>query len=343
MDLVILMLLASLHLAKAINSTDYLQYYEYDKDLPLNATMDRISENPRYVVYKVYYTSINNERVPALLIIPKKNKAPHPCIIFLHGYGGRKEDILPAADLIAEAGYAVLSIDAPLHGERSVPGKELYSPIIEESFRGFIQAVVDLRRAIDFLESIEEIDHTRIGYAGGSMGGIIGAIFIGVEPRVKAAVLAVAGGSMSLMIARSKHPSVIRIREKLPEMGISYEELQKMLDPIDPLNFIHLFSPRPLQLHLAKYDEIVPTEAQAQLAKRAREPKEIYWYNTGHNLPLDLVLARALDFFDNHLKGEKHLVSREAKLLIFKALPFIGLVVLMILLTLIMKYLIGRQ
>jgi dipeptidyl aminopeptidase/acylaminoacyl peptidase len=63
-----------------------------------------------------------------------------------------------------------------------------------------------MRRGLDFLETLDFIDRERIGYAGGSMGGIIGAIFIGVEPRVKAAVLAVGGGNMSLMVRESEHP-----------------------------------------------------------------------------------------------------------------------------------------
>jgi len=49
--------------------------------------------------------------------------------------------------------------------------------------------------ADDYLETKPEIDKERIGYAGGSMGGILGVIFIGVEPRIKAAALIVAGGT----------------------------------------------------------------------------------------------------------------------------------------------------
>ncbi|MEM1606528.1 MAG: alpha/beta fold hydrolase [Candidatus Bathyarchaeia archaeon] len=282
---------------------DLRKYYNYDKTMPLRASEEIIREEEGYKVIKVYFDSINGERVPALLSLPKSD-GKVPCVIFLHGYGGSKEDILQVAGLVAREGYALIAIDAAYHGERKVPGKELYSPNITESMRGIIQTIIDLRRAVDYLETRPEIDAERIGYVGGSMGGILGAIFIGVEPRIKAAALIVAGGNMSLMIKESQHYTMPAIREYLRKEGISYEELQKILDPIDPINFIKHFSPRPLVFHLGRFDRIVPAEAGRQLYEAAGEPKQVYWYDAGHSLPLDLVAVRILDFMDRNLLGK---------------------------------------
>ena len=308
-------------------SNEYLKFYDYDRNQPLNPELSKLRETDFYIAYKVYYDSANSQRVPALLVIPKTGKPPYPCIIFLHGYGGRKEDVLALAEMACKEGYALFSIDAPYHGERSVEGVSLYSTDIERTKRGFIQTVIDLRRGLDFLETRADIDKDEIGYAGGSMGGIIGAIFIGVEPRIKAAVLVVPGGNMSLMIRESEHPAIPPIREYLKRIGMSYDELQKTLDPIDPLNFIWRFAPRPVQFHIGKYDRIVPAEAGRQLYEKAREPKEVYWYDTGHDVPLELVTARALDFFDKYLKGKSIVIPREFTLKLFKMLPFMLLVV----------------
>jgi len=296
--------LLAVPLASAQEGDELLRYYEYDRSLPLNPEIKKVDEREHFVVYKVYYDSVNGVRVPALLAVPKVGRPPYPCIIFLHGYGGRKEDALGVAAIAAPLGYAVFAIDAVYHGERSVPGKQLYSPDLEESRRGFIQTVLDLRRGVDLLETLDFIDAGRIGYAGGSMGGILGAIFIGVEPRVRAAVLAVGGGNMTLMIRESEHPAVPPIRERIEREGIRWEEVEEFLKPVEPLNFIWRFSPRPLQLHCGKYDRIVPAEAQRQLAERAGEPKEVYWYEAGHSLPLEQVVLRAIAFFERHLKGE---------------------------------------
>jgi len=295
-----------------MESYDFL--YKYDRYMPLNSEVNLLNEEKHYIVYKVYYNSVNSVRVPSLFIVPKAHEEKYPCLIFLHGYGGRKEDALKLADIVAKEGYAILSIDAPYHGERKVSGKVLYSPNLEETKRNFIQTVIDLRRGVDFLETRSEVDKTRLGYVGGSMGGILGAIFIGIEERIKVAVLVVAGGNLPLMIEKSQHPAVPPIRRRIKELGLTYEDVRRIVDPVDPLNFIYHFSPKPLQFHLGIKDRIVPAEAGKLLVERAGEPKEVYWYDTGHNVPLDIVVARSLDFFDRYLKNERPLLPREFKL-----------------------------
>ncbi|MCX8183865.1 MAG: alpha/beta fold hydrolase [Crenarchaeota archaeon] len=281
---------------------DLSRFYAYDKSIPLNPVEELIRDERVCKIFKVYFNSVNSERVPALISIPS-GRGKHPCVVFLHGYGGSKEDMLSFASLVAAEGYAVIAIDAEFHGERREKGKALYSPNLEESRNGIIQTIIDLRRAVDYLETKEEIDVERIGYVGGSMGGILGAIFIGVEPRIKAAALLVAGGNMSLMIMRSQHPAIPAIRRYMEEQGMTYKELQEKLNLVDPLNFIGKFAPRPVVFHLGKYDRIVPAEAGEQLYKAAGEPKQVYWYDSGHDLPLELVASRILDFMDRELKG----------------------------------------
>jgi dienelactone hydrolase len=56
-----------------------------------------------------------------------------------------------------------------------------------------IQQSRDLRRAVDYLETRNDIDHDRLAYHGFSFGARLGSIFTALEPRFKASVL-VAGG-----------------------------------------------------------------------------------------------------------------------------------------------------
>ncbi|MEM2447593.1 MAG: acetylxylan esterase [Candidatus Bathyarchaeia archaeon] len=331
-SIVIFYLLLLYSIPGALCPDNYSSLYSYDKDMPLNAVEALLTEGDKYLIYKVYFDSVNGERVPALLILPKVEEKV-PCIVFLHGYGGKKEDILPLTNLAASEGYALIAIDAEYHGERKEEGKALYSIDIEDSVRGILQTVIDLRRTIDYVETRPEIDSSRIGYVGGSMGGILGAIFIGVEPRIKAAALLVAGGNMSLMIRESQHPAIQPIREYLQLNNISYEELQETLNPIDPINFIGSFSPRPVVFHLGKYDRIVPAEAGEQLYKHAGEPKTVYWYDSGHDLPLELVIARILDFMDMELKDRRlaFYEMREFKYWLSRyALPLVTVIVVIL-------------
>lgn len=57
--------------------------------------------------------------VPFLFIAPAAapSAGAYPVLIYQHGITSQKEDILTAARAICAAGYAILAIDAPLHGE----------------------------------------------------------------------------------------------------------------------------------------------------------------------------------------------------------------------------------
>lgn len=288
----------------------YLSLYEYDRGAPLDADSRLEGEGGNFRVYKVYYSGHSGTRVPSLLVIPKSGTPPYPCIVFLHGYGGSKEDVLAIAPAAAGKGFAIFSVDAPYHGERAEAG-DVYGPDLSFSKENFIRAVVDLRRGVDYLESRSDIDGSRIGYAGGSMGGIIGALFASIDERIKATVIVVGGGNLPLMAELSAHPAIASIREKVRNMGLDFRHLKGMMDPVDPINFIHLHARRPIQFHCGRFDDVVPAITQRQLVEKAGEPKEVYWYDAGHDLPLDIVLERALKFFEKHLGRWTHFPERK--------------------------------
>jgi dienelactone hydrolase len=95
------------------------------------------------------------------------------------------------------SGFAVLSLDAQYHGER-VANNDFESPtgLLDKgwfvSVRDMmIQTTIEYRRAIDYLESRSEIDTSKIGIVGYSMGGIMIFHLSAVDPRVKVSVAAV--------------------------------------------------------------------------------------------------------------------------------------------------------
>jgi dienelactone hydrolase len=58
--------------------------------------------------------------------------------------------------------------------------------------------IKDLQRAVDVLRSRPNVDADRIAYVGFSWGGATGALFVGIERRLKAAALVVGhGGQVS--------------------------------------------------------------------------------------------------------------------------------------------------
>lgn len=83
-----------------------------------------------------------------------------PAIIVSHGWGSNRSRVLRYADRLAEEGYAVLVYDVTSHGESE--GVKAPSALL---FRD------DLKAAVQYLRSREDIDADHIGVLGHSLGG----------------------------------------------------------------------------------------------------------------------------------------------------------------------------
>ena len=114
-----------------------------------------------------------------------------PAIILCHGFAGIKELLLPEyAERFAAAGFIALTFDyrgfGGSEGERGrlVPAEQ----------------VVDIRNAITFMETLEEVDSKRIGLWGSSFGGANIISTAAVDSRVQCLVAQLTFGSGERMI-----------------------------------------------------------------------------------------------------------------------------------------------
>ena len=264
-------------------------YYNYDHELPLDDSTLFISDSNGYKLFSTEFSSTRNQRVTGLLSIPE-GTYPLPAIILLHGSGDRKTvDYIEAGHrFLLDAGYAVLRIDIANHGDREVKD---YDFSLTDGYRYWTrdiiaQTVFDLRRSVDFLETRNEIDASRISFYGISLGGIIGTIFSGVDPRVKAPVIALAGGNLNLMFG----------------LDAFNEETREFFSIIDPINYVEEIAPRPLLMINAENDEVIAPVTSKLLFKKARDPKNIIWYPSRHrDLPVDKAYADGISWFQKHL------------------------------------------
>ena len=96
-------------------------------------------------------------------------------------------------DFLAKSGRAVIF---PIYKGTYERGGDLHSDYPEETaaYKDYvIMWAKDLARSIDYLETRQDLDASRLAYYGLSWGGGLGAILPAVEPRIKANVLYVAG------------------------------------------------------------------------------------------------------------------------------------------------------
>lgn len=158
------------------------------------------------------------ESVPGIVWLPESATGPRPTVILGHGGAVHKrapEVLGLARRLVRHQGYAAVAVDAPEHGDR-ITDKEAararrrsLQARIEQGAGSGASAVPDatrtpafakglanhageLRSLVDDLLSTGFSDE-RLGYWGMSMGTGIGLRFVASEPRIRAAVLGLAG------------------------------------------------------------------------------------------------------------------------------------------------------
>ncbi len=214
--------------------------------------------------------------------------AAPPLVILQHGLGGSKESpyLECAARWVAE-GFAVASIDLPLHGARSSPklsarlvaglerigrDQELdpeAAALVEEFAR---QSTSDLMRTIDALASIDEIDAERIGFVGFSLGAMVGTYLLAHDTRPGIAVFALAGGGHG--------PA-----------------------DLDPARYLARAGGRPMLFVSAKGDERISNESARALFEAAVGPKEFIEVAGPHGSLPGEALAKIQSFLKRGFGG----------------------------------------
>jgi dienelactone hydrolase len=143
------------------------------------------------------FRSVLGGRVPSYLVEPRGD-GPFPAVVFLHGRLGNRSQFLGEARHLRAHGIASLLLDAPWarpHGRRILTGR--VSDVLT-----LRQAALDERRALDLLATRPEIDPRRLGVMGFSLGAVASAAVVGVDHRLRCAVLASAGARLAPLLQR---------------------------------------------------------------------------------------------------------------------------------------------
>jgi cephalosporin-C deacetylase-like acetyl esterase len=286
-------------------SLDAIQLFCYDRNLPIDARMEPYRSNAQYRAWTVSYYSANDQRVPAILVEPATRPAGKmPCILLMHGLGMNKLGLQMMWATFVQKGYALLAIDAQYHGDRKPKETlDLFGLHPYATRDMLVQSIVDIRRGVDFLQTLPEIDPDRIGYVGFSMGGILGSVACGVDERFKAPVLCLAGGNFRLMVETSEIGPAKNARAAglKPDASVWYA-----MDAVDPVRWIPFVSPRPVLFVNGDHDVIVPVACAKALHAAAKGPKQIFWYQGDHVPPtfaFPKILSAITNWLDAHLKG----------------------------------------
>jgi cephalosporin-C deacetylase-like acetyl esterase len=225
-----------------------------------------------------------NNMVPLRIFIPQIGKGPFPVVLVLHYWGAT--DLRPERSLaseLARRGIASALMTLPYHLTRTPPGMRSGQLAIEPDVARLklttIQSVLDVRRSIDYLATRPELDVSRLGISGTSLGALVTALSFAVDSRIQYAAFLLGGADFANILWNSSR--VVLQRDALRRQGYTEEKLAKELTDIEPLTYLPQRKEGHTFIISAKFDTVVPKQATDELVAALPDPKVLY-LETGH-------------------------------------------------------------
>ncbi|KAK4274288.1 hypothetical protein QN277_017534 [Acacia crassicarpa] len=316
----------------------------YQDDNPPNAqvnldpSLKADSENSEHVLKEENLHLIIEEgeqgRLPLLIFSSKEDTHERkPAVVCLHSTGNCKEYLRPLLKAYASRGYIAISLDSRYHNERA-SSKNTYQDALVSAWKTgetmpFIYDTVwDLIKLADYLTQREDIDPSRIGITGLSLGGMHAwfAAFADTRYAVVAPLIGVQGFGWALDNDKW-HARVDSIRpmfeaacDDLGKRAFDKEVVQKVWDRIAPglaSKFdspysIPAIAPRPLLILNGAEDPRTPLEGlEVPISNAQRAYKESHCPDNfkmiaepgiGH-LATPYMIKEASVWFDRFLKA----------------------------------------
>ena len=149
--------------------------------VPLDAHESAPLAHPWCTVRRVYYQLWPGVYSSGLLFLPKQfSERPAPAMLCPHGHwenGNAHPEVQKRCLNLARLGYVTFSTTQN-HYEDPALGVSHQTLMVWNNIRG-----------LDYLESLPDVDRTRIGVAGASGGGLQTQMLTAVDERVKAATI----------------------------------------------------------------------------------------------------------------------------------------------------------
>jgi dienelactone hydrolase len=167
----------------------------------------------------------------------------------------------------------------------------------------FKYALRSLKLIIDWTEKNPgEFDQNKIGVMGISLGGILSAMILGQDSRVKAGYLVVAGGDLPSLFTYGENKYLTGYRNlNMQKENIrtysTYEQKLRNLISVDPLKLNIYRSSQDIFMVMAGKDKVVPFRNQELLWNALGRPPRYIYPNLGHTttaLTVPLVMRKIL-------------------------------------------------
>ena len=247
------------------------------RERPISATLVETTERDGYLLERLVLDLNGIELVPAYFSKPlDSGDAPLPTILYNHAHGGNymlgKDEFLvgrehlqnpPYAKALTQQGYAALCIDHWCFCERRGRTES-------ETFKSFLwhgqvmwgMMVYDSLRAIDYLTTRPDVDTSRLGTLGLSLGSTMAWWVAALDTRIKVCVdICCLTDFQALLASRGLDGHNV------------YYYVPSLLKHFTTSQINALIAPRP---HLGLAGEYDPLTPVAGLDRIDRELKQVY-------------------------------------------------------------------
>jgi formylglycine-generating enzyme required for sulfatase activity/tRNA A-37 threonylcarbamoyl transferase component Bud32/pimeloyl-ACP methyl ester carboxylesterase len=175
----------------------YRRMYEYDRR-PVEARVVETLDEGDWIRELVRMdAAYGTDSLLVYLYRPKRGRRPYPAVVYFPGSNAirdRRGNLqLGSINFVIKSGRAVLY---PVYKGTYQRSDSLFTDVQDTTnfYRDHvIMWAKDLRRGIDYLETLPDVTTERLAYYGVSWGGAMGGLMPAVEPRIKLSVLYVAG------------------------------------------------------------------------------------------------------------------------------------------------------
>jgi hypothetical protein len=289
---------------------------------PLSARILEETTHETHTLQKITFDTEPSESVPSFLLRPKGLNGKLPVVICPHQttQAGKKEPAgltgnpqLHTALQLVQRGFVTFTYDAICFGERHDPASGHYGdaiPFYRRHPRWSLlgKMVWDLSRAIDYLQTLEFVDSTRIGSMGHSHGGITTIFGMAFDERIKVGAsncgfdtFRIDGNTWRWSRATALLP-LLGFYISNPALNMDFyravPDSEVVKTPFDLHELLALIAPRPLFLSTSDEDFVFPNGGWSARRALARI-KPVYellgsgdrlsshFFSGGHNFPGD--------------------------------------------------------
>jgi dienelactone hydrolase len=257
---------------------------------PKSPAVETLSREDRgdYTLEKFQFDNAAGATVPGYLLLPKNRSAKAPAILYCHWHGGQynlgKDELFeskhtpqPPGPTLAKRGFAVLAIDAYCFGERNGAGpggpdeKGSDGEMTASKFNLWVGRTLwgmilrDDLMALDYLAARPEVDASRIGVMGMSMGATRAWWLMALDERLKT-------GVPICCLTRGRN----LIDDKLLRAHSIYYFVPGLLNHFDNEAIIALIAPRPVLFLDGDQDGTSPMDGIHAIESAVRPAWRLY-------------------------------------------------------------------